>query len=243
MISTLSKTALLNLLSVSLIMVLITSSNVQAEPSSKTLSHSQQEHSLMGSHGMALIYHKKEGFFASHLALYYPPHNYQIIYKVHVKEQKKLIQLIEKNMITLLPDNFDLSRLIQGESFSIGTQIFQGHFERGGTAVFTSAITFVEPILIKKLSKTFAASSADFYYLPISKEAAIFAHKIQQAPSFDSIGFIDNAMVKLDTQASAGMLKTLTCNKPLLLTAQMIQKQLASCQPFDVKYIEIQDFK
>lgn len=193
-------------------------------------------HSLMGSHGMVLIYHPEEGFFVSHLPLYRTPHDYQLIYKIQVAEPEKLADLIKNDMVTLLPANFDLSRLIAGERFSINTTFFQGHFERGGKPQFSTDMTFEKPILIKKVSPTFTAKKATTYLAPVSEQHAIFAHRIQKPPSFDAIGFVESATVN-------NKVDTLMCDKPSKLSVETIKAKLEACAKLDVKYIETQDFK
>lgn len=210
-------------------------------------------HSLMGSHGMVLMYNEKEGFFASHLPLYSTPHNYQLIYKIKTDKPEKLIELIQNDMVTLLPDNFDLSRLVNGESFSINTAFFQGHFERGGKQKFTSKMTFEKPILIEKVSTTYSDDVAAFYNVAVSENTAIFAHRIQRSPSFDAIGFIGrnelkdiitkNATDKTIITESKNNTNMIMCNKPFMLKSSKIKPQLESCAKFELKYIETQDFK
>jgi hypothetical protein len=196
--------------------------------------HSQ--HNLMGSHGMVLIYHPEEGFFASHLPLYRAPHNYQLIYRVQFAESEKLISLINNEIITLLPENFDLRRLIAGERLTIKTQFFQGHFERGGKSQFTTEMVFERPILIEQVSPNFTSEDSVTYLAPISEKHAVFAHKIQKPPSFDAIGFSKNTK-------SAKKIEVVICDKPSTLNAQTVKAKLEACAQFDVKYIETQDFK
>ena len=185
---------------------------------------------------MVLLHHPEEGFFASHLPLYYTPHDYQVIYKIHIAESEKLIELVNRNMVTLLPSTFDLTRLLRGERFAIETQFFDGHFERGGTKQFTAKMTFEQPILIKQVSPQSTSTKAMIYLAAINDKTAVFAHKIQTSPSFDAVGFLSTtAPVSRDT--------VLTCDKPTLLNAKVISSALKACQPFDVKYIETQDFK
>jgi len=206
----------------------------------------------MGSHGMVLIYDEKEGFFASHLPLYSSPHNYQIIYNVKTDKPDLLIRLLQKGMVTLLPENFDLSILIKGKRLLIKTAFYQGHFERGGEQVFTANMTFEKPILIEKVSTTFSSNSALFYKVILSEDTAIIAHKIQRSPSFDAIGFLNSTMTE-DSALNNGFdkhndIKPLvnsevqTCNMPSILKITQIKKQLESCNQFEFKYIETQDF-
>lgn len=216
-------------------------------------------HDLMGSHGMVLILDENEGFFASHLPLYSSPHNYQIIYKVKVENPKLLAGYLQKGMVTVLPDRFDLTKLIKGESFSINTAFFQGHFERGGKQVVSANMIFENPVLIEKVSTTFKSKNAHFYTVPISESTAIFAHKIQRSPSFDAIGFLNKKMDQVtaihegssksnnpelsNSSNSSNSSDMKTCIMPAILESAQIKKQLANCAKFQWKYIETQDFK
>lgn len=194
------------------------------------------EHSLMGSHGMVLISHPKEGLFVSHLPLYKAPHNYQVIYKVQIPESEQVVNLTNENIVTILPERFDLARLISGERFSIKADIYQGHFERGGQLKFTTEITFTKAILIAKVTPTFTQDSAVFYQIPISKKSSIFAHKIQSSPSFDAIGFSEN-------NNRSDNVEMKVCDRADRFNKQLIKKMLIACELVDVKYIETQDFK
>lgn len=221
-----------NLIRVSFITSLIFSSIAYSEDSL----NQHETHSLIGSHGMVLIYHPQEGLFASHMPLYRMPHDYQLIYKIQVEDTQKLINLMYKGMVTVLPELFDLSILIKGERFSINAKFFQGHFERGGINRFTAKVFFEKPVLIKRVLPNFSNEKAIIYQVKLSDNSAIFAHKIQQIPSFDAIGFTNS------TRLDAGD-NTLLCAKPLLLSADNIKTKLKECAQLDAKYVETKDFK
>jgi len=87
---------------------------------------SHTEHQLIGSHGMVLIQEQGIGIVASHLPLYVAPHNYQIIYKVNVSDEQQLKGMFALGMVTALPINFDLSKLINGESFVLRQNFIKG---------------------------------------------------------------------------------------------------------------------
>ncbi|WDE08898.1 hypothetical protein SG34_029610 [Thalassomonas viridans] len=192
------------------------------------------QHKLVGSHGMVLVYDQDEGLFASHLPLYRSPHHYQIIYKVEVTEQESIKQLLTKGMVTLLPENFDLNKLINGEAFSVPAQFFQGHFERGGKLTSTGKINFISPVLVKKVSKEHS-QSASFYTAVISKNKAIIAHKIQHPPSFDALAFMP-----LTDKTTIN--KPIICDPPKAFDITSIKQQLAKCGIPEPVYIETQDF-
>ncbi|NQZ07698.1 MAG: hypothetical protein HRT35_11100 [Algicola sp.] len=197
-----------------------------------------ENHSLVGSHGMVLLHDQQTGLYASHLPLYSKPHNYQIIYKIQTANDHKIKAMFKKGMVTLLPQRFDLQKLINGETLTLETQFFAGHFERGGKQTSTEKVTFVKKILVEKIQPNYQAESAIFYVAPISANSAIIAHKIQQAPSFDAIGFIALSNdAQLKTRQNNG------CRQPKSKDRLTIQKQLNSCGLTTMAYFETADFK
>ncbi|WDE02259.1 hypothetical protein [Thalassomonas actiniarum] len=194
-------------------------------------------HALIGSHGMVLIYDQEEGIFASHLPLYRSPHNYQIIYKVEVSEHEMIRELLAAGMVTVLPTNFDLNKLISGEAFSVEAQFFQGHFERGGQVKNTGMISFIRPVLVKKVTKEHS-QAASFYTAALSKTKVIVAHKIQHPPSFDALAFMP-----LPGKAAAETNNVIVCDNPKTFDVSTISKQLELCGIPAPVYIEIRDFE
>lgn len=204
--------------------------------------HEHSTHSLIGSHGMVLIHHQNTGFYASHMPLYNSPHNYQIIYKVQIDEHEKLNNLLKNGLVTLLPERFDLSKLVNGESLSIKTSFFKGHFERGGSIKFTSKIRFERPLLIKKIEPNYKSNRSEFYSVAVSSNVEIIAHKIQQVPSFDAIGFMEKTLVKKTKKTPKLKSNIYSCEKPQHLTIAAIEQKLDECLKIKAKYIESMDF-
>lgn len=188
---------------------------------------------LIGSHGMVLINDKQAGSFISHLPLYRSPHNYQIIYKVQLPREVPIERLVSNGMVTVLPDKFDLNRLINGESFTLNAKFFHGHFERGGQLSHTAKLTFVSAVLVKKVAPTLRNNNARLYTVAINSNKAIFAHIIQPSPSFDAIGFMPQPNNLQDIQ----------CAEPAKLDLATIRHQLKQCGFPEPAYIETQDFK
>ena len=199
------------------------------------IKHSQHQHNLMGSHGMVLLYDPIEGFIASHLPLYSTPHNYQIIYKIRIDNPDKLIQLLKTESVTLLPDNFNLMRLVNGEKFIIKANFFRGHFERGGKQVLSTNMSFEQPILVDKLSKDYVSNNAIFHTILLNDSTSIVAHKIQKKPSFDAVGFMKK---EVDDKANR-----IVCEKPPSIDIATIKHHLKDCASFTLHYIETKDFK
>lgn len=135
--------------------------------------HSEhKEHTRFGMHGMVLITDGVD-LYASHLPLYQSPHDYQILYLVESKHNDVFIKYLTQakqdvellyiqNMITLLPVGFDLNKLIAGNAFTIETQFFTGHFERGGQAwIKDKNFKFVRQVFKRSLSKIEYAATQD----------------------------------------------------------------------------------
>jgi len=201
---------------------------------------SHTEHQLMESHGMVLIQELGVGLFASHLPLYVAPHNYQIIYKVDVSDDQQLKKMFNIGMVTALPKNFNLSKLIIGESFVIETKFYQGHFERGGKLAFTGTMTFTKQLLAKKVVADNRTNQATFYSVAVSNNKILLVHKIHKAPSFDAPSFDALAFVEL-TESTNNV--NFCFNNQKTYTSEAIRKQLAECGLLALDHLEVEDFK
>jgi len=191
-------------------------------------------HNLMGSHGMLVFSDNYQNLYVSHMPLYVSPHDYQIIYKLKVKEKARVQALLANGLVTLLPQVFDLQRMLDGKAFSVRAQFYQGHFERGGEVVLDTEVWFEAPILNTRLDSTAKSEHASFYALPITQDLTLLVHKIQPRPSFDAIGFIKGK--------GGANGRVLDCDQPSELTPESIRQQLLRCGFSTVSYIEVQDF-
>ena len=198
---------------------------------------SHAEHSLWGSHGMALVSDSRGALYASHLPLYQPPHNYQIIYRVSLESPGSVQPLLSRGMVTVLPDNFDLARLVNGESFSIDAQVFAGHFERDGKLLNRSVLNFEAPLLVEPVSPSPAGNTAEYYYVRIHSDEAIFAHRIQAPPSFDAVGFFSPPQDFSDATSGA-----VACPRPETIDRGVIEALMAQCGLSSIRYLETRDF-
>lgn len=212
--------------------------------------NAQHPHSsthLVGYHGMVLLYDKQTGFYASHMPLYHKPHNYQVIYHVEMPKADNLMLELKKGLVTMLPERFDLQKLIDGKPFTIGAQFYQGHFERGGVELIKRQVRFSRAVLIKPvtpLTQTTATKihNANFYVAPISANKAIVVHKIQRPPSFDAIGFISKTNLTVD-ESKASFPEMVACGLPTRINADAIGKSMTQCHLTQPSYVETIDFK
>ncbi|MFP3424253.1 hypothetical protein [Pseudoalteromonas sp. SIMBA_162] len=177
-----------------LFFILFSSAALASDPQ-HSAHNTHKAHSYVGFHGMVLIL-AGDKILASHMPLYARPHNYQIVYEVttddtHLKIIKKALSESQKkqSQITILPTKFDLNLLINKMTPTLNTTVFNGHFERGGTALFSTKLTFKNPLYIKKLAVK-KTTKAEFDLIKLSAERGVVIHKIQSKPSYDSLSLV-----------------------------------------------------
>lgn len=194
----------------------------------------QHQHSLVGSHGMVLFQDQEQQLYVSHLPLYYRPHDHQIVYKVSITGDTNVNKLLEQGMVTVLPDVFDLSVLLQGKPLSINTKFYQGHFERGGKQVEQHKLIFTEPVYLRAVKKNGIKPKSQFDIVQVSEQQSLYIHQIEQSPSFDLLGLIDNDKVKTNT---------VLCDKAKELSQQALMAFSKRCGLPKPIYIEYKDFQ
>ncbi|MGL6291219.1 MAG: hypothetical protein ACRC2H_11060 [Silanimonas sp.] len=94
----------------------------------------------MGTHGMLLV-GGRDGLFASHLPMFHPPHDAQVVLAISLDDaelQRELADALarEPRVWTLVPEPFDLHRLAPDAAEPLRhfrADVVDGHFERGGT--------------------------------------------------------------------------------------------------------------
>jgi len=218
-----------------LIFILFSSAALASDPQQNTY-NTHKTHSYVGFHGMALIL-AGDKLLASHMPLYALPHNYQIVYEVttndtHFKIIKNALNesLKKQTQITILPTKFDLNLLINKLTPTLNTTVFNGHFERGGKALFSTKLTFKNPLYVKKIAIT-QPEKEEFDLIKVSAEQGVIIHKIQSRPSYDSL-----SLVALTNGKYNGQLK---CDAPVTTT---LASKLKACFKSVPSYLETHDF-
>ena len=116
--------------------------------------HAAEQHqhtSRHGVHGMILFGAKGE-YYISHLPLFHHPHDMQLIAQVNFPKEnhREIDALLQKaSLVTLVPEVFDLNQMDQ-KSFTFQGDLYNGHFERGGSRTIKSLPVTVESIIEKK---------------------------------------------------------------------------------------------
>ena len=198
--------------------------------------NSHKTHSYNGFHGMALIL-AGDKVLASHMPLYAPPHNYQIVYEVttddtHLKTIKNILNKAadEQEQITILPTKFDLNLLINKKTPTLNVTVFNGHFERGGNALFTTKLTFKNPLYVEKITTNQAQKNV-FTLIKLTEQQGLVIHKIQSKPSYDSLSLVPLTMSKYNEK--------LKCDASI---STALKSKLEACFKTVPSYLETKDF-
>ncbi|MBH0088832.1 hypothetical protein [Pseudoalteromonas sp. NSLLW218] len=219
-----------------LLFFILFSTTVLANTPLHNSQNTHKSHSYVGFHGMALIL-ANDKVLASHMPLYTTPHDYQIVYEVttsdtHLKIIKDALRKAanEQSQISILPSNFDLNLLINKKTPTLNTTVFNGHFERGGTAIFSTKLTFKNPLYVKKLAIT-QPVKAEFDLIKVSAGQGVVIHKIQSKPSYDSLSLVPLTRGKYNGE--------LECDSAINTT---LASKLTACFKNAPSYLETQDF-
>lgn len=219
--------------------------------------HAQQHntHNYMGSHGMALIALANGDTLAYHMALYAKPHNFQLLYKLALTEAQKA-HIRRHTFYTLLPDNFDLQRLIGGEKLEIGATLYAGHFERGGEKITRfNKVVFEQQLYQNPLParNTEAATQNTLHFDLLSLDnqnnpddnLTLAIHKINLHPSFDAIVVLpsparEQSRFTCNTSAATN---AIAVGAGSGYNAQIIAQLSKSCLSRAPVYAEFMDFR
>ncbi|SNY51363.1 hypothetical protein SAMN06297280_1826 [Arsukibacterium tuosuense] len=149
----------------------------------------EHQHSYIGNHGMVL-FAADDILLASHLPLYQPPHNYQLIYQLTLPakaQQAVLDYLGTEKQLTLLPEQFDLQKLINGENFTARAAVYYDHFERNGRVWFEDIpVRFARQLYKRPINQPGSATEARYDVVKIN-QSYFLIHQIAAKPSYDQI--------------------------------------------------------
>ncbi len=191
----------------------------------------------VGEHGMVLLAGPEQEMIASHMPLYHAPHDYQIVYRVESNDER-LKLLNDDQLITILPEAFDLTKLIKANKITLKTKVYRGHFERGGEFLFDSELSFKELLYVRKI-ETIKSLKSDllleinqFEIIPVSEKIALLIHKIGNSPSFDSISWLLNRDKN----------KEIKCKSKPFKNHGSLLVYIEKCTGAKTQYFEFRDF-
>lgn len=150
------------------------------------------EATRMGSHGMAVI--GDTDLLFAHMALYRRPHDRQILTPATFRSPEAQANFTSwrasyQGLVSIVPETFDLDRLAPDTTdpiSSFSADIYEGHFERGGTLKFKDvAFDLGQPLLHLKVTNEMT-EQVDFVYIEHGAAAYLVRH-IGHPPGKDQI--------------------------------------------------------
>lgn len=162
-----------------------------------THSHGTGEASTMGGHGM-LVFGEDPVYF-SHLPMFGPPHNFQVLLEVRLSEDARETMITDRSngwdgYYTFDPEQFPITDLAPPDDreplTAIEGTLVRGHFERGGKPIAHSVSVDVSKVVyFSELDVTAERSDDDaLSYLAFGHpNETYFAHEISGRPSYDQV--------------------------------------------------------
>ncbi|WJG08561.1 hypothetical protein [Aliiglaciecola sp. LCG003] len=189
--------------------------------------------SYYGTHGM-LLFSSGSILYASNQAKYRRPHNAQIIYKLESKSAALVYLVKDADLVTIIPEPFNLQRLMRGEEVTVKADVYVGHYERQGSLIYEQLeVTFADQKYVRMLENFKAPTGKQTYDLvELSSNARLLVHQIQGAPSYDHVILLmQDVMCSTDVYA-----QTSVPDENYLIT------RLSFCGSMKPIYYETQDF-
>lgn len=146
-----------------------------------------------GAHGMA-VFGDGEQLFASHLPMFHPPHDHQLVMQIRLGDaaidaQLRATLAHEPTLWTIDPEPFALRELWLGERTQFQAKLFRGHFERGGALVEKQVQVQIVRVLEHHAlapSSSQACLQGAYRVLDGQKNAFLFK-QIRCTPDFDHL--------------------------------------------------------
>lgn len=143
-----------------------------------------------GFHGM-LFFGTQDSFYISHLPMFHKPHDYQAIVEVRLpqKEREKYLQALKSQggIFTFAPQgDFVLPEVITQKKPITGT-LYQGHFERGGSELFTAELELIRVVFYKKITPDEKKLKEKRFVIFGNEKEYFLAHEIFGRPNVDEI--------------------------------------------------------
>ena len=153
--------------------------------------------STFGSHGMVLF--GERGQFLSHLPLYRPPHDWQMLLRVQLGADSATsipdpVAALRADraasgevLYTIEPEEFAHSALETDSPFVFRATVFRGHFERGGVPVIRGALFRLDTVLHRRRLHRDGGPPMNKFLLARDSAEAYLLHYLTGAPNFEQI--------------------------------------------------------
>lgn len=186
-------------------------------------------------HAMALV-NKGSGIYALNLPSYKLPHDVQVVYRIKNPNVAFLEFVRNAEFITLKPQPFNIQRLMRGEEITITADVFEGDYRKDGSLIYSNiAIEMSKQLYARQLKDlTEPTQWQEYDMIDLGSTERIYIHKIEQAPSYNHLIFVDlvNACMqkfrsfKLIPTQNELTYKFINCGtlKPLFYDAESFKK-------------------
>ncbi|WP_024598279.1 hypothetical protein [Pseudoalteromonas sp. TAE56] len=143
-------------------------------------------------HPMVLV-NQGSSIIAMNLPAYNSPNNVQVVYKIGNPDVAFLGFVRNAELITVKPQAFNIQHLMRGEEITITADIYEGDYRQGGSLIYSKKELVLDKQLYARELKELSESSQwqDYDMITLNGTERIYIHKIQKAPSYNHLIFVD----------------------------------------------------
>ncbi|WP_299765021.1 hypothetical protein [uncultured Dokdonia sp.] len=210
--------------------------------------HQQMSNDKPSTHGMLLF--GSEDIYASHLPMFYSPHDYQVLLELTFSNEDKQKYIEHKKQhpnsptYTIAPERFVLPDMINNpRPFKI--TVYQGHFERGGITILKDiSVSIKHVVYFKKFNpKDAKIKTADYILFGNNKEQFL-VHQISNKPDFEQIIEVKTSLQSFsEDQRYTILTLNRDNNSPIGVSGNTVMENNTSVQLLEQLYLEFNDLK
>lgn len=143
----------------------------------------------VGVHNMTLFGSGAGHLYLSHIPLYDPPHDLQLVLEVRIVSGVPAAeQRFGATGFTISPERLSLTELASGTRKRLTATIHAGNVESGGPAIHRDVVFEVKQVLHRSTLVRSMPESPTLAYLAVgSPSEAYLVHLIDRAPSFEQV--------------------------------------------------------
>lgn len=143
-------------------------------------------------HPMALL-NRGSAIYAINLPTYRAPHDVQVVYEVKNSDVAFLSFVKNVDLITIKPKAFNIQHLMRGEEITITADVYEGDYRNNGSLIYKDKQLELDKQLYARELKELSEPSQwqEYDMITLNDTGRIYIHKIQQAPSYNHLIFVD----------------------------------------------------
>ncbi len=157
-------------------------------------------------HGMLLF--GNEESYISHLPMLHGPHAFQLLMQVELEDlpMSETLGIYQEakragsTVFTLVPQPFDVDKVLDGTIATLTAQLYDGHFEKGGLALGQVLVNLKRKLHHATLPDSIGNSNYPTYLVFGEGNEFYGLHIIRNFPSFDAVVAVERPMVWREEQ-------------------------------------------